>query len=297
MAYPAPMTCDLHMHSTHSDGSHSIRALVEAVHDAGVTAFSLTDHDTVAGLDEARSLAAALDLQMINGIEVSTELDGMSVHILGYGFDPKDAGLVQMLNELQVSRQERIPRMVARLIALNVPVRVEEVLALAGEGSPGRPHVARALVDAGHCRDIQDAFTRFLGDGGRAHIAKDAPTPATAIAVLRRAGGMPIWAHPLARSVPRPGGVRALAKEMKASGLAGLEVIHPSHSSQGRRRLRKICRELNLLETGGSDFHGENTPGVQLGKGRDPEFVPLAIFESLKEACAPRAATSVPVGI
>lgn len=272
------------MHSTHSDGTLSTHALVHAVHAAGVSAFSLTDHDTVAGIAEATSLAAALGLRTLPGIELSTELDGLSVHMLGYAFDPADAGLTEMLARLRHARHARIPRLVARLGELGAPITEAQVMAVAGEGNPGRPHVARALVDAGHCRDLREAFARYLGDGRPAHIRKPVPTPSQAIAAIRAAGGVPVWAHPLARPPARPGGVERLARELAADGLGGLEVIHPAHSPGARRKLRALCNELGLIETGGSDFHGTATPDITLGRGRGQDSVPVAAFEALQAA-------------
>lgn len=275
------MGCDLHMHSTHSDGSLDVQTLVREVGEAGVEAFSLTDHDTVAGLPEARELARDLGLRMLDGIEISTQVDGLAVHVLGYGFDPAHAELRTMLRALGDARHSRIPLIVERLTELGAPITTDAVMAIAAGGSPGRPHVARALVEAGHCESIQDAFTHFLGDGKPAHIEKRMPTPSEAIRVLQSAGGRAVWAHPLARPIQRTGGVDQLAREMKRAGLSGLEVVHPSQSPVQRKRLRQLCRELSLLETGGSDYHGAHSPGIRPGVGRGHDEVPTAVFDAL----------------
>jgi len=272
------------MHSTHSDGTLPVAQLVRAVRDAGVGAFALTDHDTVDGLEETRDLAHDLGIETLTGIEISTHIDDIAVHMLGYGFEPTHPELQSMLQELGQARHGRIPAMVERLRALGVPVTTEDVMAVAAGGSPGRPHVARALVNAGHCATTQEAFNRFLGDGKPAHVKKREPTAYQAIRVLRSAGGVAVWAHPLARPLHRTGGVERLTRELRRAGLGGLEVTHPAHSPDQRRKLRRLCQTLGMLETGGSDFHGENSPGVALGVGRGRDEVPLSIFEGLRQA-------------
>jgi predicted metal-dependent phosphoesterase TrpH len=275
------MTCDLHMHSTCSDGSLKVAELVAAVQAAGVTRFALTDHDTVAGLGEAAELARARGLTLVTGVELSTRLENLELHILGYGFDPEHPLLLRKLEEQRAARTQRIPALVARLQSLGVPLTEADVLEVAQDANPGRPHVARAMVERGFASDVDDAFRRYLGDAGPANVKKQMPTPGAAISWIHAAGGKAVWAHPLARNLMRPGGLDRLARELREQGLDGLEEIHPSQDPNARRRIRKAARELGMKLTGGSDFHGSVTPGVQLGVGRGHDTVPDQVVDAL----------------
>lgn len=275
--------CDLHMHSTVSDGSMGVAELVEAVQAAGVTAFALTDHDSVRGWKQAREAAQRSGLRTLPGVEISTRADDLEHHILGYGFDPEHAGLCEMFEELQEQRRSRIPRLVSRLNELGVALELEAVERCAGDSNPGRPHVARALVEEGHCRDVQEAFDRYLGDGRPAHVRKATPSSAAAIAALHDAGGIAVWAHPCVRPIQRPGGLAQVVSELVAAGLDGLEVLHPAHGSTHKRRLRRLAREHGLITTGGSDFHGPRESDVRLGRGRDGEGIPVELFDALPD--------------
>jgi predicted metal-dependent phosphoesterase TrpH len=275
------MRCDLHMHSRCSDGTLEVESLVEALHGAGVSVFSLTDHDTLAGLERAALAAQQHGMRAIPGVEISTRLGQLELHILGYGFDVRHAGLVSALAGQCAARVERIPRIVSKLVELGLALTVEDVYREAGDAAPGRPHVARALVRRGHVRDSDEAFRRYLGDAGPAQIRKSVPEPREAIAWLHAAGGKAVWAHPLARPIQRPGGFELLLRELKAAGLDGVEEIHPGQDAGARRRVRKLARELDLRLTGGSDFHGEASPGVSPGVGRGHDEVPLSVVDAL----------------
>ncbi len=170
--------------------------------------------------------------------------------------------------------------MVERLNDLGIPLELEAVQTIAGEGNPGRPHVARALVEAGHCHDIQNAFERYLGDGQPANVEKAAPTPAEAIAMLHDAGGLAVWAHPCVKPIRRPGGLAGVVDELARVDLDGLEVIHPSHGPTQRRRLRRLARQHSLRTTGGSDFHSP-TPDSAFGRGHPGDEVPIELFDAL----------------
>ncbi len=275
------MRCDLHMHSTVSDGSYPVPELVARVHDADVRVFALTDHDSVDGLPIAHEHARRLGLKLINGVELSTRLDQTELHILGYGFDFEHPELTERLTQQKAARHGRLPALVRRLNELGVAITVEDVYRAAGDATPGRPHVARALVALGHVRDGDEAFRRYLGDSAPANVRKTVPAPAEAIAWIHAAGGRAVWAHPLARPVQRPGGFEALLRELRAQGLDGVEEVHPGHDPGARRRIRRLARELELKLTGGSDFHGEATPGVSIGKGRAHDYVDAALVDAL----------------
>ena len=269
------------MHSRCSDGSLSVPDLVEAVRAAGVHVFALTDHDTVQGMDAAAEQARRLGLEHVTGIEISTRIEQVELHILGYGFDPTHRGLVAALAGQAARRRERIPRILAKLSSLGATLSLEDVEAAAGDAVPGRPHVARALVERGYARDHSDAFQRFLGDGQPGHVRKTVPPPSEAIGWIHAAGGRAVWAHPLARPIQRPGGFERLLRELRHEGLDGVEEIHPAQTPTARARIRKLARELKLSTTGGSDFHGGASPGVAIGSGRGRDSVPASVVDRL----------------
>jgi predicted metal-dependent phosphoesterase TrpH len=275
------MGCDLHLHSDRSDGSLPVRDLVREVARAGVTVFALTDHDTVDGLEEAREEAKLLGLRQLNGVEISTALEGLELHVLGYGFDPHYPLLSALFAAAKEQRSARMPRMIARLQRLGLAISLEEVTALAVGQAPGRPHLAQALVARGYARDINQAFRSFLRQGAPGWVPKTAPSPQEAIESIHAAGGKAVWAHPLTAAIQRPGGFDRLVRELRAGGLDGLEVVHPGQHPGARRRIRSVARELGLVLTGGSDFHGALTPGIAIGRGLGRDDVPSSWADRL----------------
>lgn len=230
---------------------------------AGLDVLALTDHDTVAGVAEA---AAALPpgLSLIPGMELSCRRDGHSVHLLAYLFDPEHPELAEQCRAIRQSRVDRAKAMVGKLAELGVPVTWEQVTAIAGDGVIGRPHVARAMIDAGVVGSVDEAFTaEWIGPGGRAHVRRYALDPADAIALVHSAGGVTVLAHPFAVTrgwiIPE-----RLITELALAGLDGVEVAHPDHDSAKRDQLRAVASRLDLAVTGGSDDHGELT-GDRIG--------------------------------
>ncbi len=278
-----PARCDLHCHSTHSDGTSTPTELIERAHQLGLAGLSLTDHDTVAGLDEAATVADRLDMEFLPGIEISAGCGDGEVHILGYGFDPLHRALATGLEQQRRAREDRIPRIVEKLRELGIEIETEEVMAVAGSGAPGRPHVAHVLVEKGVCRSVQQVFERYLHDKGPANVPKEMLSAKAAIELLHGAGGLAVLAHPLAKPVLRTGGLNALVSELTRDGIDGLEVQHPSHTPKDSKRVGKLGRKYELLLTGGSDYHGGNSPGVELGSGRGGIHVPLSTLHALLE--------------
>ncbi|MEU9153779.1 PHP domain-containing protein [Streptomyces sp. NPDC048417] len=263
------MRIDLHCHSTASDGTDTPAELVRNAA-AGLDVVALTDHDTTRGHAEA---VAALPegLTLVTGAELSCRVDGVSMHMLAYLFDPEEPDL---LAERELVRDDRVPRaqgMVAKLNALGVPVTWEQVRRIAGDGSVGRPHVASALVELGVVPTVSDAFTQeWLADGGRAFVEKHETDPFAAIRLVKQAGGVCVFAHPAAAKRGRTVPESAIA-EMAAAGLDGIEVDHMDHDADSRARLRGLAAELGLLATGSSDYHGSRKT-VALGEYMtDPE--------------------------
>jgi hypothetical protein len=246
---------DLHLHTTASDGTCPAAALVQQLVRAGVRAFSVTDHDTTAGLDEARAFAARAGLEFVNGIEITAVLDGDDVHVLGYAFDPRSRELARFLEGQRADRIRRARDISRRLADLGVPIDVDSVIAAAthhGGRAVGRPLLADALVRAGHARSRREAFARYLGRDKPAFVPRHGASPEDVVAAITSARGLASLAHPgLLRDdswIPR----------LVSAGLAALEAFHPDHDAARRERYSRMARRLGLAVSGGSDFHGED---------------------------------------
>ncbi len=240
---------DLHAHSTASDGAATPTVLIECALAAGLAAVALTDHDTVAGVDEARAAGARLGVEVIAGIELSAvEAEG-ETHLLGLHL-ADTRRLEPSLKRLREARVARAETMLNALSTLGVPVTMEAVLIQARGGALGRPHVARALVAAGWVRDERDAFDRFLGAGRPAFVAKERLSLVDAIGFVHEAGGIAVLAHPARQ------GTLDYLQRLKRVGLDGVEVRHPSHTAEDEARLGTLAEHLDLLASGGSDWHG-----------------------------------------
>ncbi|WP_405857319.1 PHP domain-containing protein [Streptomyces sp. NBC_00090] len=265
------MRIDLHTHSTASDGTDSPAELVRNAAAAGLDVVALTDHDTTRGHAEAiRALPEGLTL--VTGAELSCRVDGVGLHMLAYLFDPEEPAL---LAERELVRDDRVPRaraMVGKLQELGVPVTWEQVARIAGDGSLGRPHVAEALVELGVVPDVSGAFTpEWLADGGRAYVEKHELDPVEAIRLVKAAGGVTVFAHPLAVKRGEVVSEAAIAR-LADAGLDGIEVDHMDHDEATRARLRGLAKELGLLATGSSDYHGSRKT-CRLGEyTTDPEI-------------------------
>ncbi|MFD9729924.1 PHP domain-containing protein [Streptomyces sp. NPDC059072] len=265
------MRIDLHAHSTASDGTDTPAELVRNAAAAGLDVVALTDHDTVGGYAEAVAAVPA-GLTLVTGAELSCRLDGVGMHMLAYLFDPEEPDLAR---ERELVRDDRTPRaqaMVGKLQDLGVDVTWEQVARIAGDGSVGRPHIATALVELGVVPTVSDAFTPdWLADGGRAYAEKHELDPFDAIRLVKAAGGVTVFAHPLAvkrgQCVPE-----AAIAELAAAGLDGIEVDHMDHDADTRARLRGLAADLGLLTTGSSDYHGSRKT-CRLGEyTTDPEI-------------------------
>lgn len=264
------MRIDLHTHSTASDGTDTPAELVRKAGAAGLDVIALTDHDTTRGHAEALAVLPP-GLTLVTGAELSCRLDGISMHMLAYLFDPEEPAL---LAERELVRDDRVPRaraMITKLNALGVPVTWEQVARIAGDGSVGRPHLATALVDLGVVPSVSDAFTQeWLADGGRAHVEKHETDPFEALRLIKDAGGVAVFAHPAASKRGRTVPESAIA-ELAEAGLDGIEVDHMDHDPETRARLRGLAGELGLLVTGSSDYHGSRKTCVLGEFMTDPE--------------------------
>ena len=249
---------DLHAHSTASDGAASPEDAVESASRAGLSAFALTDHDSLAGIPAAREAGKRLGLRIIAGVELSVMDDDREVHLLG--LHVHDAvGLEDRLVSVRDGRRRRAIAIVARLNDIGVPVTFSSVLAESAGGAIGRPHVARALIGGGWVRDLREAFDRYLGAGRPANVEKERVTFADGAALIHEHGGLAVFAH------PGPDGTRARLQSLAAKGLDGVEVLHPGHSPDDVQRLRTLTDELDLVPSGGSDWHGASAGTRVLG--------------------------------
>ncbi|GHH81492.1 phosphatase [Streptomyces sulfonofaciens] len=252
------MLIDLHTHSAASDGTDTPAELVRNAAAGGLDVVALTDHDTTRGYAEAIAALPGLDrnLTLVTGAELSCRLDGVSMHMLAYLFDPQEP---RLLAERELVRDDRTPRahaIIGKLQGLGVPVTWEQVSRIAGEGSVGRPHIAEALVEHGVVPTVSDAFTQeWLADGGRAHVEKHETDPFEAIRLIKAAGGVAVFAHPGAAKRGQVVPEESIAKLAEA-GLDGLEADHMDHDQPTRERLRALAGDLGLLVTGSSDYHG-----------------------------------------
>ncbi len=258
---PPLMRADLHVHSSASDGTDPPAEVMRRAARAGLDVVALTDHDTVAG--HAEAAAAAGPVTLLPGMELSCRLDGRSLHLLAYVFDPDQPDLAAELTRIRDDRVLRARAMVDRLAGLGVDVSWEQVAAIAGQAVVGRPHIARAMADSGAIGSPREAFTRdWIADGGRAYVGRYALDPVRAIGLVRAAGGVTVLAHPRAGRDTRV--TDEQITRLAAVGLAGLEVFHPDQSEAERARLLALAHDLDLVATGGSDDHGSLT-GYRLG--------------------------------
>ena len=276
-------TVDLHLHSTASDGLLPPAAVVSAARVVGLAAIALTDHDTVDGIAEARATAGPAGIRFVAGIELSAEEDGVEIHILGLHLVDVTT-LQERLRELQAERIDRARAIVARLAELGVSISYDAVLAHAAGGAVGRPHVARAMLDAGVVQDFREAFDRYLGAARPAFIPKKKLSVRDAVSLVHAAGGLALWAHP---------GTHAgdpLLTAVTEAGLDGLEVLHPSHGPEMVARLLALCDARNLVPSGGSDWHA--TPGAMRTVGS--QAVPVEWLERQDAALAARGFSARP---
>ena len=280
---------DLHMHTTASDGTLAPAALVDRAHAVGIRTMSVTDHDTMAGVPEAAAAAAERGIEFLPGIEITAVADGRDVHMLGYFLDPAPASLGPFLVEQREDRVRRAREMGEKLAALAVPIPIENLIekAAAARRAVARPVVARALVEAGHCATPQEAFDRWLADGGPAYVARRGASPAEVVGLVARAGGLASLAHPglLRRDDLVPGLVEA--------GLGAIEAFHSDHDAAAESRYQRLADQHDLAVSGGSDFHGDRHHRARsfgrVGLPR-PRFETLLarVRRARESQCAPR---------
>ena len=274
---------DLHTHTTASDGSLSPHELVNLALKSGLKALAVTDHDTLDGLAQAMGAAKDAGLELVPGVEISVEagLPG-GIHMLGLYLDPDHAGLNLGLKRLQKSRAERNPKIAARLRELGLDITLEEVKAASGGGQLSRAHFAQVLVEKGMVQDRNQAFSRFIGAGKPAYVPKFRLPPDEAAALIKSAGGVPVVAHPGLCGLGKVE-LEKLVIRLAGQGVEGVEAIYSEHTPTVTRQMQSLAQRLDLVVTGGSDFHGNPKPGLRLGTGKGGLRVPYSLLEPLKQ--------------
>lgn len=264
---------DLHTHSTASDGSDSPVELVQNAVNAGLDAVALTDHDTVAGLPDFLAAAQANGLCGIPGVELSSHFEKHEIHIVGLFIDPENKALNDLLEERRADRLRRNLDIIRKFQENGYDITEEEVIRASGGESIGRPHIARVLVEKGYFPDLQTVFQRYIGNWRPYYVPRTPLSPETAILAVKRAGGLAIWAHPMLCVDRRPALIRLL-KIFRYAGLDGLETYYSMYSAGQTRMAQEAARELSLMESGGSDYHGKNHPNISLRTGGGELHVP-----------------------
>lgn len=275
------MFCDLHMHSTASDGTDSPEMLPQLAKAAGVNAIALTDHDTTSGLDACAGACGECEIDFVPGIELSIDPGRPmgTLHLLGYFVRQDSEALNGIIKALHESRTSRNPRIVKRLQELGIDITEEEVLGHADGATIGRPHIASILHEKGYVKTIKEAFTRYLGASGAAYTRRDKIQPEDAIAAVHDAGGLAVLAHPVQLRLPSEDAIEQKIASLRDMGLDGVEVMHSDHTPTDVKYFTKLAERLNLMATGGSDYHGTRKT-VKLGS----QNVPYSIYERLEGA-------------
>lgn len=278
------MHVDLHCHSTASDGTLPPREVVRLARQSGLSALALTDHDTINGVADAADEAQALGLDFLPGIEVSCEFPRPgTLHMLGYGVDPTSSTLRDLTKTLLAARGDRNPLIVEKLRELGFDVTMDDWREEAKGGVLGRPQLAAVLLRKGYVRSRQEAFDKYLGEGGAAYFDKERLPSRRAIAMIREAGGVAVLAHPVQLRQENFPQVQTIVKHLADEGLSGVEVIHSDHDETWVRELERMADRFRLLKTGGSDFHGSNKPEIALGVANGRR-VPREWFDRLRAA-------------
>ncbi|MGD0580487.1 MAG: PHP domain-containing protein [Bryobacteraceae bacterium] len=293
---------DLHTHTTASDGSDSPEQLVRRAAGCGLRALAITDHDTLDGFDAARESAARESLDLICGIELSARVEDetdprrRNAHLLAYFFDDPGPEFRHWLLGLRRKRRERNGFIAARLQAMGIDIRLEDAEAL-GQNVTARPHFASLLISRGHAANIREAFDVFLGETGSAYVEREDPPVREAIEHVRAAAGVTSLAHPIRLNQPYASREEQLISGWAAAGLDALEVWHTDQGEAEERRYSEIAARCGLLRTGGSDYHGDHTPGILPGRGNGRLCVPPAVLDDLRRLAAGRAKLGPPSGI
>lgn len=277
---------DLHVHSNHSDGTCSPEELVTLAQKSGVSVFALTDHDTVSGIQKAKTAASATEVSgpkvsVISGVEISVAYQKKDIHILGLFIDETNPDLLTALEDAILSRDIRNEKMAGRFRSLGIPLTLDDLRLMNPDTVITRAHFANYLIKHGHVKSSQEAFSRYLNYDAPCFVPREYMHPEHAVSLILQAGGIPVLAHPLLYKLP-PAELEALLKRLKEAGLMGLEVYYSSNTNFDEQICFGLANRFGLLMTGGSDFHGTNKPNLYLGTGRNANLnIPEQLLEPL----------------
>ena len=278
-------TIDMHVHSCASDGTFSPSALLAEAKKAGLSAIALTDHDTMDGICEAAKAAKELGMELVPGVELSTEYAGSEIHVLGYYVSPEYPKLKAMLEEFRDFRDTRNVRMVKRLQEEGFSITMEQLTEQFPDCVLTRAHIARYLCETGQLPDVRTVFAEYLGENCRCYIDRPKISPVEAVTLIREAGGLAVLAHPVLCQLEEAQ-LRQMILEMKDAGMCGLEAVYSENTKEDEARMRALADQAGLLITGGSDFHGKSKPDIHLGTGKGDLYIPYDFLEALKKQLA-----------
>lgn len=276
---------DLHVHSTASDGTLTPSEVVDHAVEVGLSAFALTDHDTLRGVAEAQERAAwhrtnGRAIKVYPGVEISAAYKNRDIHILGLLIDETDEFLERMLHSFLENRNRRNEKMVEKFAERGIGLTMEELTADAPSSVITRAHFATALMKRGIVSSVQEAFEKYIGDDGPCYVPREYMSPEQAIASIKKAGGVPVLAHPLLYNLPHDE-LYALVDRLKKAGLAGIEVYYSNNRGQDEVNVKALANHFGLIATGGSDFHGAVKPAIELGSGRGNLKIPYSVLENV----------------
>jgi predicted metal-dependent phosphoesterase TrpH len=274
---------DLHTHSIYSDGTNTPAELVAMAVERGLTALALTDHDTVGGVPELLEAAASTAVEVVPGIELSAECDRGTMHVLGYFIDHTCQRLLEKIEMVRTGRELRNHEILKRLNRLGHRLLWDDIQKHAGKDVVGRPHIAAALVELGHVKTRKAAFDRLLAKGRPGYVDRERYSAEECIQLIHEAGGVSVLAHPATINLPDQE-LRALIARLKDNGLGGMEVYYAEHRPDNMHKFAQWANELDLISTGGTDYHGANTPDLKLGTGFGQLKVPDEALEQIKAA-------------
>ena len=281
---------DLHVHSNVSDGTLSPSEVVKHAYEVGVTVMALTDHDTVGGIKEASKAASELGMDFVPGIEISAGFKDRDVHILGYFIDVDNSEFISVLETAWIKREERNVKIAERFLKFGINIDLEAIKALSGSSIITRAHFARWLVDNGYARSNSEVFEKYLGNDCPCYVPREYMTREIAVKSILKAGGIPVLAHPMLYGL-NSCEVDALVGELKEMGLRGIETYYSSNMGLDEQIVKGLANKYGLIMTGGSDYHGTNKPGLEIGTGRSDSLrVPMEVAEDLFKAAGRKLA-------
>ncbi|MDH4318801.1 MAG: PHP domain-containing protein, partial [Desulfobulbaceae bacterium] len=274
------MCIDLHVHSVYSDGTDTPAELIRLARQANLSAIALTDHDTVAGVEEMLYLGREHDILVISGVEISCMHHDIPLHMLGYGIDHTCNEFATWINDIQTARVERNQHIICNLQKLGFDIELSELIRFSKVGQTGRPHIARLLIEKKIVKNMEQAFRHYLRRGAAAWAGRKVYGVGETIEMIHRAGGLAVLAHPgtMNRSLAAQTNV---IRELTGLGLDGMEIFYPSHGKRIIRRLKQIACHYNLLVTGGSDYHGDNRPGTSMTGINEQTCPPACLIERM----------------